>query len=278
MCASLYAPTTVRALVGNGSTISVNETTAYPFSDTIQLSLTTTNSVSFPLYLRIPQWTSNSWLQINGQTVASNCPAHSFECLQRAWTNGDQVILHFPRQITLRTWAANNNCVSVNYGPLTFSLQIQENWQPYGNNPAPWTEYGAYPATAWNYGLIVDTNNPAAAFTVLTNAWGVWTNPFSVSTAPISLQAQARKIPAWTLDSLFAVGPVQPSPVYSTQAVETVTLVPMGAARLRISALPTVSTSPAATRWSAPYSYIWAHEACDCLNPGRVNAFRKFRA
>ena len=61
--------------------------------------------------------------------------------------------MHFPRQVTLRTWAKNNNCVSVNYGPLTFSAQIQENWQPYGNNPAPWTEFEAYPATPWNYGF-----------------------------------------------------------------------------------------------------------------------------
>ncbi len=254
LCASLYAPTTVAARVGNGSTVSVNETTGYPFSDTVQLAVTATNSVTFPLYLRVPQWCSNSWLQINGQTVASNSAPHSYLCLQRAWTNGDQVVLHLPRQITLRTWAANNNSVSVNYGPLTFSLQINENWQAYGNNAAPWTEYGAYPANAWNYGLVLNSTNPAAAFTVVTNASGVATNPFSLNTAPISLQVQARKIPAWTLDSLYAVGPVQPSPAYSTQAVETVTLVPMGAARLRISAFPTISTNTTATQWSAPYS------------------------
>jgi hypothetical protein len=78
--------------------------------------------------------------------------------------------------------------------------------------------------------------------------------PFSLQTAPIQLQAKARKIPGWTLDSLYAVGPVQPSPVYSTQAEETVTLVPMGAARLRISAFPTVTTNSTANSWSAPYA------------------------
>ena len=36
--------------------------------------------------------------------------------------------------------------------------------------------------------------------------------------------------------------------------METVTLVPMGSARLRISAFPTVSTNQTATQWSAPYS------------------------
>lgn len=253
LCAALYAPTTVRARVGDGSTVSVTETTSYPFSDTIQLTVSATNNVTFPLYLRVPQWCSNSWLQINGQTWATNSPAHSFLCLQRSWTNGDQVVLHLPRQITLRTWATNNNCVSVNYGPLTFSMQINENWQAYGNNAAPWTEWEAYPANAWNYGLILNPANPASSFTVVTNAGGVATNPFSLATAPLSLQVQARKIPAWTLDGLYAVGPMQPSPAYSTQAVETITLVPMGAARLRLAALPTVSTNATATQWSAPY-------------------------
>ena len=89
---------------------------------------------------------------------------------------------------------------------------------------------------------------------MVTNSGPLAAYPFSLQTVPIQLQAKARKIPAWTLDSLYAVGPVQPSPAYSTQAEETVTLVPMGAARLRISALPTVTTNATAIRWSAPYA------------------------
>ena len=272
LCASLYAPTTVQARVGNGSTVSVNETTGYPFDDTIQLSLTATNSVNFPLYLRVPQWCSNSWIQVNGLTVATNSRPSSYVCIQRFWNNGDQIVLHFPRQITVHTWTANNNCVSVNYGPLTFSLQIQENWQPYGNNAAPWTEYEAYPATPWNYGLVLNSTNPAASFTVVTNPGPVAANPFSLQTTPIQLQVQARQIPAWTFDSLYDAGAVWPSPVYSTQAVQTVTLVPMGAARLRISAFPTVSTSPTVTQWGAPYSpsasYVNSSDTVSAMNLG----------
>jgi len=254
LCASIYAPTTVRALVGDGSSISVNETTDYPFGDTVQLTVTATNSVAFPMYVRVPQWCSNSWIQINGQSVATNSQPSSYVCIQRAWANNDQVELHFPQAITVKTWTANNNSVSVNYGPLTFSLRIAEAWQPYGGNPAPWTELEAYPASPWNYGLEINSTNPAASFTIVTNAGPMAANPFSLQTAPIELQAKARKIPAWTLDNLYAVGPVQPSPVFSTQAEETVTLVPMGAARLRISSFPTISTNPAATRWSTPYA------------------------
>lgn len=271
LCASLYAPTTVTARVGDGSTISITENTTYPFSGTVQLNVATTNRVTFPLYVRIPQWCTNNWITINGQTVATNSPTSSYVCLQRAWTNGDAVVLNFTRQITLHTWAANNNCVSVNYGPLSFSLEIPENWQPYGNNEAPWTEYEVYPGTNWNYGLVLNSTNPAASFTVVTNPFPAG-NPFSIQTTPIELQTQARQIPAWTLDGLYDSGTVWPSPVYSTQAVQTVTLVPMGAARLRISALPTVSTNATASLWNAPYiasaSYTNSSDTVSAMNLG----------
>jgi len=47
LCASLYAPTVVHALVGAGGFVSVSETTSYPFGDTVQLNITTTNAVTF---------------------------------------------------------------------------------------------------------------------------------------------------------------------------------------------------------------------------------------
>jgi hypothetical protein len=45
------------------------------------------------------------------------------------------------------------------------------------------------------------------------------------------------------------VGEVQPGPVRSDQPAETITLIPMGCARLRISAFPRVSDGPDAQVW-----------------------------
>jgi hypothetical protein len=44
---------------------------------------------------------------------------------------------------------------------------------------------------------------------------------------------------------------LQPSPAASSEPTQEVTLIPMGAARLRISAFPTVSDSPGAHKWQA---------------------------
>ena len=64
--------------------------------------------------------------------------------------------------------------------------------------------------------------------------------------------AKGKQIPEWTLDRFGLCAVLQPSPARSDQPVENVTLIPMGAARLRISAFPTVSAGPDAHQWLAP--------------------------
>jgi hypothetical protein len=77
-------------------------------------------------------------------------------------------------------------------------------------------------------------------------------NPFTPDNVPIEIITKARKIPAWEQDKFAMAGKLQPSPVRSDEPVETVTLIPMGAARLRISSFPIVSNSKDAHEWSRP--------------------------
>jgi hypothetical protein len=65
-------------------------------------------------------------------------------------------------------------------------------------------------------------------------------NPFTRDNARTVVLAKAKKIPAWKMDSLELVGKLQDSPVKSNQPTETITLIPMGAAQLRISAFPQI--------------------------------------
>ena len=47
--------------------------------------------------------------------------------VEREWKEGDVLVLRLPMKLTVKTWAKNHNAVSVDYGPLTFSLEIGEN-------------------------------------------------------------------------------------------------------------------------------------------------------
>ena len=71
----------------------------------------------------------------------------------------------------------------------------------------------------------------------------------SAEPAPVRLIAKAKKIPNWTLDRNGAVQEVIEQPVQSDEPEESITMIPMGAARLRISALPVIGDGPNAKPW-----------------------------
>jgi hypothetical protein len=153
--------------------------------------------------------------------------------------------------VDVQKWEKNQNAASVSYGVLTFSLKIGERWQRCGGTDA-WPEMEVFPTTLWNYGLVLNEENPAKSFEVVKRGGGpLPAQPFTPATAPIELRVPAKQIPAWKLDPLGLVGKLQPSPMKSDQPTETVTLIPMGAARLRITAFPVIGQGQDAHTWTA---------------------------
>jgi hypothetical protein len=272
LCASLYAESEVRAKVGDGTEVSIAESTDYPFADTITLKLSTPHAVKFPLYLRIPRWCEEPSVKVNGKKVALKAQPLSYAVLEREWKNGDSVTLTLPMRVTVDRWAKNQNAASVNYGPLTFALQIGEQWKRYGTN-SNWPEWEVLPSSAWNYGLVFDEKKPKRTFDVVRKKGVLAGQPFTPDNAPLVIKAKARKIPNWQQDRFGMVGKLQPSPVKSDERTETVTLVPMGAARLRIAAFPVIGEG--AREWEPPTvspihaSHVFANDTVEAVNDGR---------
>ena len=251
LCASLYAASEVSAKVGSGATVSIAEMTQYPFEETVRFRLRADAPAKFPLYLRVPRWCQRASVELNGKDLAVKAEPLSYLVIDRTWKSGDSVTLELPMDVTVRTWQKNMAAVSVDRGPLAYSLTIGEKWQKYGDN-AQWPEWEALPTTPWNYGLVLDAQNPSKSLQVMVKPGAVADQPFTPETAPVQIRTQARKIPAWKTDATGLVGLLQQCPAKSEEAVETVTLIPMGCARLRIAAIPTVSAGPEAHEWVAP--------------------------
>lgn len=252
LAAAMYAASTVTAMVADGTTVTVTEDTDYPFADTVTLTVTTPKAVAFPLYLRVPGWCSTPDIRVNGTAVAAS-PGPSFAKINRTWNRGDRVTLRLPQQTTVRTWGANHGSVSVDHGPLTYSLRIGEQYDRYtGSDQFP--EYDVHATTPWNYGLAIEPTAPAAALTFTAAGGTLAADPFTQQGNPLTITAPARRIAEWTADDQHVVSPLQDSPALSNASIETVTLIPMGAARLRITSFPTAS--PAGHRWmSASTTY-----------------------
>jgi len=283
LCASLYAACEVEARVGDGTAVKLSETTDYPFDGKITFVVTTPRSVRFPLYLRIPRWCDGAELRLNGKALKVQAAPLSFLMIERTWTDRDQLVLTLPMRLAVRVWEKNKNAVSVDRGPLTYSLKIGEQWERYGGTDS-WPCLQVLPTTPWNYGLEVDPARPERSIKVVRKRGPLSPQPFTVDSAPIELLAKARKIPQWTFDTNGLCAVLQASPALTKEPLETVTLIPMGCARLRISAFPVASTSSSANPWAetphatnALFAYASFSRAdgmaalCDGSNPTNSN-------
>ncbi|MFB7569677.1 beta-L-arabinofuranosidase domain-containing protein [Streptomyces sp. NPDC056165] len=247
LCASLYAESSVRAEVADGTTVTIAERTDYPFGETVAFTLSTPRTVRFPLYLRVPGWCQAPSVLVNGRP-AQGRSSGGYLVLDRPWQHRDTVELRLPMRTTVRTWGANRDSVSVDHGPLTYSLQIEEAWTRFAGT-ADWPEYEVRPASPWNYALALDEKDPARSFT-LERTRARAANPFTHTGTPVRMKAKARRVPAWQSDDQNVAAPLQQSPVRTTEPVEHITLIPSAAARLRITAFPTAGSGRRASEWA----------------------------
>jgi hypothetical protein len=131
----------------------------------------------------------------------------------------------------VRTSHWYNNSMAVERGPLVYSLKIGESWRKL-KQTGPAADWEVFPTTPWNYALMPQS------FEVKEKPLG--RQPFSVDGSPVEIAAKARRLPAWqAVDD--SAGPLPVSPVASRQPEETITLIPYGAAKLRITAFPWIA-------------------------------------
>lgn len=248
----MYAACTADVKVADNKKVTVTETTNYPFDENITITIDK-GKAEFPLYLRIPTWTKNAGVYVNGEKQTVAPVSGKYYCISREWKKGDSVSLRVPMSLSMRRWQVNKNSVSVDYGPLTLSLKIKERyvkrdsketaihdsqWQK-NADASQWPTTEIYADSPWNYALYLNPANALGYIEVVKKPWPADNFPFTLESVPLEFKAKGRQVPSWTLDATKLCGVLPDECAPKAATLDVITLVPMGAARLRISAFPT---------------------------------------
>jgi hypothetical protein len=229
----LYAGSSVTAKVGkDGSQVTLSMKTDYPFSGSVSIDVE--GHGSFPLYLRVPRWCGNLTIKINGEAISQTVNPGAYLRIERQWAAGDSIEITMPMEIALTRWPRNGS-VSVDRGPLSYSVKIEELWERWEGSEQ-WPQWEVLPKSPWNYALVLDPENPSEDILVIEK--GISSDqPWDVDSAPIELRVKAKRIPSWKIGDDNTVEAV-PQNLSTLGPVETISMIPLGCARLRMSCLP----------------------------------------
>jgi DUF1680 family protein len=122
-----YGPSTMTAQVSEVA-VTLQQATDYPRAGHITLNVTPAQPISFALKLRIPHWSSQTQVSVNGQRVTDVVPGR-YLVLTRTWQPGDRVEIHL--DMALHFWVGEEECsgkASIYRGPilLTYDRRFNE--------------------------------------------------------------------------------------------------------------------------------------------------------
>ena len=248
LAATLYGPCSVSKKINN-TDLTIDCKTSYPFDDKIEMKMKLSKSMEMPLYLRIPEWCKNYSIKINGKAIALK-PEDGFVRVSRFWKNNDVISLVFKMTLHVQqgkenaypqndyffhgiekqklevNTKVNNPFQCVTYGPLLFSLPIadvNENQEAFG--------------AKYNYALNINTKQISTDIEVIKKDMpGSWS--WQIAQTPIKLKVKAKE---------FKWEPSQMQPLPKTTIKEgnatTITLVPYGCTKFRVTMFPVAEES-----------------------------------
>ena len=224
---SMMLPATLNTKI-NGTHVTVEAESEYPFRSTAKYTVTVQKDVKFALKLRVPAHAKG--VKINGESVKRAKDV----VIDKVWSGTEVInveLINEPKLVRRK-----NGLYFLENGVLLYALPIKAEYKmhEYRKNGVerkfPYCDYELYPRSEWNYGF-ADTN-----FKVIARDGD--SVPFSSNAPRTVVLANMQKV-EWDFapyyDTVSAEKPVSNKPVSEKTEIE---LIPYGCAKLRMTEMP----------------------------------------
>jgi hypothetical protein len=215
--AALYGPGQVQTQLA-GVPVAITARTTYPFEQAIEFNIQPEQPARFRFTVRIPGWCQRPRLSLNGEPLDLTLMPGTFVPIEREWQPGDRLQLEIPFELALQHFPRGG--ISLDYGPLTFSLPIaahaeveagdstndqrriihEQLYTPRAKGATgQFPAWELTPASSWNYALCLDEQSLHELVRIQWNA-SPSTDPFDPAAPSIILRVPARRVEGWEVD------------------------------------------------------------------------------
>lgn len=124
---NLYQSSVMDWHLEDGTPLKLTQTTSYPWSGEVKITVSPARRSDFTVYVRWPAWASGAEIQVNDQPLTPSDKRGSFVPISRVWNPGDTVSLNFqtppvPMVANPRV-AEEYGRVALGRGPLVYALE-----------------------------------------------------------------------------------------------------------------------------------------------------------
>jgi len=124
---NLYGGNNLSAKLSDGSKLLLSQETNYPWDGKIKISINEAGNKPFSMFLRIPAWTHDAEIFVNGKAHHTKTASGTYAEVTRVWKKGDVLELNLPMDATLieanPLVEENRNQVAVKRGPVVYCLE-----------------------------------------------------------------------------------------------------------------------------------------------------------
>src|SRR5699024_5307230 len=98
---NLYGSNNLETKTADGNKIALSQQSNYPWDGAVQITIDKAPKGLYGIHLRIPGWSKNAQLTVNGKPISNTIKSGSYTEIQRSWKKGDVISLQMPMPVEL---------------------------------------------------------------------------------------------------------------------------------------------------------------------------------